>query len=334
MELSDAAAAGLTAQGLTVHQDAQDGTWTVCSTADRVSVMPLVRPRMTPATVALAARATDSRLPLLITPRLSAGTLAACRANGVSCADAAGNMYLRFGGTLIDIEGRRTPTSAAGTQGTRGSLLATPAGLQITFLLLCDEGAVGWPMRRLATATGTALGSVAATLKDLETNGFLERAASDGRRLHRAGKLFDRWVDGYSLVLDHRLTLGTFRNDAGPWWTEAAAQVEAAGGQWGGETAAWRRGLDLLPARGIMYSPQLPTSLLTDLRMQRCPEPEATLIVRRKFWTEHDLDEGSSVPAPLIYADLTVAGDPRLTAAAEELRHTDETLRRLDGARS
>ena len=294
-----------------------------------------ITPKASPAIVAaivaaLGASAKDHRV-LLVTDHLGTATIQACRRTGLACADLDGNMYLHLGAVRIDVEGRPRMLSKDLVP-VRGaaSALTTRSGVQVLFVLLADPASVDLPMRDLAAASATALGSVSTVFRELTAQNYLSTRADGRRQLHRTARLFDRWVEGYRVRLHPKLAIGSYQTDTARWWTSADAAIRKAGAQWGGETAAWHMDRHILPAQGILYADATPTRLLAQYRMRPSGEASANVALRRRFWNVPDWNKSVTVPSPLVYADLVATEDPRQVEAAVRLRQTDELLRRLD----
>lgn len=285
------------------------------------------RSRASPPVVAALAPARTKHQVLLIVEHLSPANIEACRRLGLACADLDGNMYLHLGATHVEVAGR--PRKQSGSH-MSSSPLMTRSGVQLVFVLLADPTMVDLPMRALAEASGTALGSVSVAFRELSAQHYVSTRDDERRRLHRTGHLLDRWVEGYRLRLFPRLTVGSYATDAGRWWTSADTALRRVGAQWGGETAAWHADRRLLPAQGVIYATALPTRLLAKFRMRKADMAAANVVVRRRFWNVSAWEEAITVPAPLVYADLLASDDPRQIEAAVQLRMTDEVLRRLD----
>lgn len=284
-----------------------------------------------PATLrTIASRSPARRRVMVITDHLTPAAIQTCRELELACADLDGNMYLHLGATRIEVEGRpRTRSKELAQPAHTSSQLMTRSAAQIVFLLLTDPATVDIPTRDLAHASGTALGSVSAVLRELSTQGYVSTLSNGRRRLHRAAQLFDRWVEAYRLRLHARLDAGYYRTDTPHWWTGAETALRDTDAQWGGETAAWHLDQTLRPARGVVYAAKTPTGLLQTFRMRKADPESANLILRHRFWTMPAWQNSPAVPTPLIYADLAASDDPRLAEAATRLRETDELLRRL-----
>jgi hypothetical protein len=309
--------------------DTADAVLVVGNEAPPVDFDVVVKATVTPTTLAALAGRGTPRL-VLFTPRLTSAAIDACRRLGLSCADADGNVYLRAGSSVIDIQGRPVKASRTLTKPEeRGTRLTSRSGLQVLLVLLSVPGALDESMRSMATASGVSLGSIAGVLDELARRRYLTTTSS-GRSLHHTRELMDLWADGYRLRLYSRLRLGSFSIDTAQWWRNSADAVRAAGGQWGSETALWARGANLRPARGVVYLDTVPAELVAALRLRRDDRIDAPVELRKRFWTIPVLAESDTVPTPLIYADLLADGDPRLIEAAAELRGSDADLRRLD----
>lgn len=282
---------------------------------------------------AIASLGVEAGKPIfLITDHLAAAAFATCRELGVACADLDGNIFLSLPPMLhIEVEGRaRSVSKQFAPAPAPRSQLMTRSGVQLLFVLLSDPDAVTLSMRELADASQTALGSVSATFHELAEQNYLSTGVTGGRRLYRLGSLFDRWVEGYRLRLDRKLTIGTYQTDEPRWWTTAEATMCHTGTQWGGETAAWHRDRRLLPAQGVVYADDIPGELLRDYRMRKADPGDGNVVIRRRFWRVPWWENEMTVPSPLIYADLVVSDDPRQAEAAVHLRTHDDLLRRFD----
>jgi hypothetical protein len=291
-----------------------------------------VKGSMTPATVAaIAARHPPNDL-MLFTPRLTPAVIGTCRNFGVNCADADGNLFVRTGSSAVDIQGRPAQASRQFESSVNtAARLTNRSGLQILFVLLAAPELRNEPLRTIARAAETSVGSAAGMVQELAQRRYLAMT-SKGRSLRRTRELFDIWVEGYQARLYPRLRMGTFATDTDEWWRTSKGLARELGAQWGGETAIWVRGLDLRPARGVLYVEEIPSALITTLRLRRDRQPEAPVELRRRFWDIPALSSADTVPAPLIYADLLAHGDPRLAEAAALLRRTDEQLCQIDGS--
>jgi hypothetical protein len=269
-------------------------------------------------------RPAPGRRQLVVAPHISDKVSEALREQDVHYADSVGNMYLRGQGLLLDIRGRRGPTTRPGAA---DQPLRTfkPSGLKVVFALMADPDLVTATYREIARASDVSLGTVHWVLNELEAASY---ATTAPRRLYRTRNLLDRWVEAYALDLSPRLNLARFDATDPTWWKKADEALRTANAQWGGETAAHRLDPHLLPKRAVIYASEVPKELAIEYRFRKA-ENEGGVEIRQRFWNLSD-DPSLTVPTPLIYADLIATADPRLAEAAANLRKTDALLQRLD----
>lgn len=319
-ELLDAALGHLTAAGVEVAR--ADPAVRVTFGGQTREYEVALRSRVSPASAHLAA----DRAVLLVAPYVSEAVGELLRGQGVPYADSVGNLWLRWDGLLLDVRGRKAPASPGPGAPGRPLRAFKGTGLKIVFALLARPGLIEESFRGIAEACAASVGTVHWVIKELVEAGF---AGEDPARLYRTRELLDRWVEAYALDLAPRLALGRFNAPDPLWWTGADDALRAAHALWGGETAAHRLDPHLRPSRAVVYARQLPRQLILDQRLRKADGP-GDVEIRDRFWyfpTGREL----TVPTPLIYADLVAAADPRLAAAAADLRRSDALLRRLDG---
>jgi hypothetical protein len=245
---------------------------------------------------------------------------------------------------LIDVRGRRPARTSLEVPGPSARRPFTRSGAQVTFVLLAWPDLSAATVREIADASGTAVGTVHAVLRDLRAGGYLADAPS-GRRLVRGGELLTRWTEAYALSLAVALELGRYRAPDPAWWSTAGADLAGAGVELGGEAAASMLDDRLRPVSVFLYASEVPVRLLAAYRCRLVEDPrDANVVVRRRFWTVPDGDReagseirdgappGSAglVPPVLVYADLLASGDPRQREHAQRLRRGDARLERLD----
>lgn len=269
----------------------------------------------------------DRRL-LVVSPYVSDSVAEVWRSRDIHYVDSAGNMYLRWPGLLVDVRGRRRPSTPQPSQVGRPLRAFKSSGLRILFALLSDPGIVSAPYRDIGHHSGASLGTVQWVFKELERAGYVH-SGPDGRRLHRVRDLFSRWVEAYALDLWPRLTLGHFESPDPMWWTKADEAMRAEGAQWGGETAAHRMNSHLRPGKAVVYASTLPRRLIIGHRLRKSGV-DGNVEIRERFWNFPQPSSQLTVPTPLIYADLVASADPRQLEAAAYLRDHDDLLRRLD----
>jgi len=301
------------------------------------------RSRLTgPAAAALEAQ---PQIPVLVVaPFVPDPAAEILRERGLDYVDLAGNALLRWDGVLIDVRGRRPARTSGQVPGPSARRPFTRSGVQVTFALLAWPDMSAASVREIANASGSAVGTVHAVLKDLRAGGYLADVPS-GRRLVRGGELLTRWTEAYALSLAVTLELGRYRAPDPAWWLTAGAEMAGAGVDLGGEAAASVLDERLRPGSVSLYASEVPVRLLASYRCRRVEDPrDANVVVRRRFWVapdagrEADLDvrdgaqAGSAglVPPVLVYADLLASGDPRQREHAQRLRRGDARLERLD----
>jgi hypothetical protein len=329
-ELLDEALAHLEQVGVTVAEtssgteDLHDALLQL-RVADRIYVYEVQLKRKISPASALVSRSSAGRGVLLVAPHVSDKVGEALRKQGVHYVDSVGNMYLRGDGLLLDVRGRRGPTTTS--PGAVGQALRAfkPSGLKVVFVLLADPDMITAPYREIAQASGVSLGTVHWVLNELEVAGY---ATAVPRQLYRTRNLLDRWVEAYAFDLWPRLILARFDAMDPVWWRGADDALRAADAQWGGETAAHQLNPRLRPKRAVVYAREVPRKLAAEYRFRKS-EGEGGVEVRQRFW-HFPADSSLTVPTPLIYADLAASADPRLTEAANDLRERDALLQRLD----
>lgn len=288
-----------------------------------------VKARLTPG-LATAVR-TDHELPLLVVaPYISEGVGDVLRGMAVDYVDMVGNGCLRWPGVHIDVRGRRAAKDLVAPGPERGDRAFTRAGLQVLFVLLTEPSAASMPLRQLAEVSGTSLGTAQGVVGELERTGALVPTSS-GRRLHRPGRLYDRWVEAYATRLSPNLHLRSFRADRLDWWQ--AARSDDPDLVVGGETAAAVLDTMLRPASVTFYVTGVPTRLVREHRLVPAPRQDGNVHLRRRFWDEQVVPGSDGLaPATLVFADLVTSGEPRLREHAERLRRADARLLELDGS--
>jgi hypothetical protein len=148
--------------------------------------------------------------PLLVAPYITREIAARCRDLHLPFIDTAGNAYLEGPGLLIYVVGQPRP---AELKQDRFRAL-NPAGLHITFALLCRPELIRANYREIAAAARVALGTVGPVMKDLEARGFLRLKTATGRDLLDPERLLQEWVTHYPTTLRPKLNPRRFQADA------------------------------------------------------------------------------------------------------------------------
>ncbi|SSC23823.1 Transcriptional regulator, AbiEi 2 antitoxin, Type IV TA system, partial [Klenkia terrae] len=288
-----------------------------------------VKRRLTPG-LATTVRS-NHELPLMVVaPYISDAVGAVLRGMAVDYVDMVGNGCLRWPGVYIDVRGKRPAKNSVQSGPERGDRAFTRAGLQVLFVLLTQPAAASTKLRQLAEASGTSLGTAQGVVGELEQTGALV-PTSTGRRLHRPGQLYDRWVEAYATRLSPSLYLRSFRADRLDWWR--AARSEDPDLVVGGEAAAAALDTMLRPESVTFYVTRTPTQLVRQHRLVPVPRKEANVHLKRRFWDEQVVRGSKGLaPTTLVFADLVTSGEPRLREHAERLRRADARLLELDGS--
>lgn len=141
----------------------------------------------------LLASAGPDVIPLLAVPRLSRHQREQLRAHAVNHMDLQGNVWIRWPGFYVNIEGklpRSRPRSRSGSNpfSKRASLVAR---------ILLDEPHRQWGVRELSRKAHLSLGYTSEVLRTLVGYGYATVAAS-GHGLGDAVALFEHWCGVYS----------------------------------------------------------------------------------------------------------------------------------------
>ncbi len=264
---------------------------------------------------------------VVVTPKLSAALARQCRGMDVPFLDGQGNAYLREPGVLILVVGQRQSQPGQGGAVRRASGRAgTATGLQLVFALLSEPALLKATSQVLHQAARVSLGSVPAVLGDLEQRGLLIRVGwGKGWQVRDWRPLLNEWAQQYPLVLRPKLRGFRFRSPGqGQWWQEV--NPADYGGQWGGEVAAALLGTVLKPQQSLLYlQPDAMrlglARLIREHGLRPDPDGSGDVEVVEAFWSNERLGlSGTTVPIPLVIADLLASLDSRNIEAAQELR--------------
>jgi len=261
----------------------------------------------TPAMV--IARLKDLRKrPLLVAPYITREMAERCRDLHLPFIDTAGNAYLERAGLLIYVVGQPRPTELR-----QDSFRAlNPAGLHITFALLCRPKLIRANYREIAAAGRVALGTVGPVMKDLEARGFLLTKTAKERNLLDPERMLREWVTHYPTTLRPKLNPRRFQADPEQLHQINLKQHNA---QWGGEVAAEKLTHFLKPAQFTIYAREPVAKLVAANRMRA--DRTGNVEILDAFW---DFDPGPDddvvVPPLLVYADLLATNDGRNAEAA------------------
>jgi hypothetical protein len=251
--------------------------------------------------------------PLLVAPYITREVAEHCRQLRLPFIDTAGNAYLEAAGLLIYVVGQARPVEPR--QGAFRAL--NPAGMKLTFAVLCRPRLLDDNYRNIATAAGVALGTVGAAMKDLEARGFFNLETHPHlRKLLDPKRMLEEWVTHYPITLRPKLNLGRFRADPERLQHTALAPLNA---YWGGEPAAEKLTRYLKPAHFTIYTGEPIAKLVAAGRMRA--EAAGNVEILEKFWkfpaAHADKNDAPDIVPPILaYADLLATNDGRNAEAA------------------
>lgn len=247
--------------------------------------------------------------PLLVAPYISRETAKRCRELQLAFMDTAGNAYLEHPGLFVWVAGQQRP---AELKQTRFRAL-NPAGLRITFSLLCQPNLITANYREIARVANVALGSVGPAMKDLQVRGFIRRAGRGTPRLLDPRRLLEEWVTHYHTTLRAKLNPRRFDAIANSLETAHLAKHKA---YWGGEVAADKLTGMLKPAAFTIYAREPIAKLVAATRLRARPDGQVEVL--DVFWNfPPDPDRPDIAPPVLVYADLLGTQDGRNIEAAK-----------------
>jgi hypothetical protein len=246
--------------------------------------------------------------PMLVAPYVTREIAERCRDLDLPFIDTAGNAYIQGPGLFIYVVGRRRPAEL--TQDRFRAL--NPAGLHITFALLCRPELVHANYREIAVAARVALGTVGPVMKDLAGRGLLRLKTATERGLLDPERMLQEWVTHYPTTLRPKLNPRRFQADMKPL---QRAKIKQHNAYWGGEVAAEELTHILKPASFTIYARGPIAKLVAAGRMRA--DRTGNVEVLDTFW---DFDAATAdpglVPPVLVYADLLATNDGRNAEAA------------------
>lgn len=260
-------------------------------------------------TPALVKAQTQRKSPLLVAPYISREVAERCRQLRVPFIDTAGNAYFDAPGLFVYVVG--LPRPAEERQNKFRAL--NPAGLKLTFALLCRPTLLTQNYRKIADDAGIGLGTVSSAMNDLETRGFFNlHTPAPERRLLNPQRMLEEWVTHYPVTLRPKLTLGTFTADPEKLLETDLAKQHS---YWGGEPAAAMLTQYLKPLQFTIYTREPVAKLVAAGRLRA--ERNGNVEILEKFWNfDQSEDTRAVVPPLLAYADLLATGDSRNAEAA------------------
>ena len=250
-------------------------------------------------------------LPLLITGFATPGVAAECRRLNLPYLDTVGNLYLRTDKIFLDIRGNAKPEQAFKTDYRANH----PAGLKITFALLCRPALAAAQYRELARLAKVGLGTIGPVLDDLTRREFLQKGKTPNGTLIRREELIKEWVTYYPANL--RPTLHPRRYQAERELL-LPLDLNHFGAYWGGEYGAEKLTRHLKAERFLIYAQAVPPALMTAARMRLAPNGNVEML--RTFWNPDLAGPNQTVAPPLlVYADLIATAEPRNLETAQDI---------------
>jgi len=238
------------------------------------------------------------------------------RANGINYLEATGNCYINTAQLYILIQDKPVKEVRKAPEGK----LWKPAGLKLLFTLLQNRSLIGATYRQLAHTAGISLGSIQPILEALQKEGWPERDPDTGAWLmDYQERLINRWTEIYPVVLQAKLSRGTFRfitHKSHDW-----PHNLPTGTHWSGEPAGDLYTHQLIPEKFILYT-DMPTQELIKV-LHIIPDEKGNIRLYTKFWQDITLPIGIASVAPplLVYADLRNSTDSRLWEIAERIKN-------------
>lgn len=233
------------------------------------------------------------------------------RKHKIGYLDTAGNIYLETATNMVWIDGNK-PLEKKKIITNRAF---TKTGLKTVFYLLLHEQAINMPYRKLAEATGVALGNIKNIIEGLKEAGYILAMNSTTLKIQNREALLERWLTGFRETLRPALHLGTYRfrdkNRLGNWQALALNPTET---KWGGEPAGELLTNYLVPAHLTGYTHQK-TELITKWTL--IPDKGGNVHFYEKFWKDEVYDKEPFAPPLLVYADLMLTDDPRCQETAK-----------------
>lgn len=259
---------------------------------------------------------------IIVTEYIFPNIAAEFRENGIQYMDTAGNIYINQLPLYIERTGRKPKEIP--TRKKRKRFLK-PAGMQLVYTLLCNQGIENLPYRELAEKADVANGTVGWVMNDLKELGFL-LDKKDERRLIKKDELLMKWVEEYPLQLKNKKIVGRYTTEKTNWWKEVKTDYPNI--IWGGEVAANILTGFITPQDKTIYTKgNAHNILIAKYKFRKDEDGEIEIV--NKFW---NFEEGERykvkgiVNPILVYADLIATGDTRNIQIAEKI-YEDEIKR-------
>ena len=250
---------------------------------------------------------------LLVAGHFPADVKEAFRRSEINYLDVAGNCFIKTGGHLLFIQGRKATVVTSAIKPPFGK-----SGLRVLFTLLIRPDTINLSLRELAEQSGVSIGTAQSTIDYLKKSGYTVAVDAQRRKLVQLEKLREQWVSRYATALRPSLMLGRFRlpKDISPDnWQKLVVQ---SGTYWSGEAAADALTNTLRPGTLTLYTEEDQPGLRQKYRL--LPDPNGSVDVYRLFWKATELTtDVPTVPPLLIYADLLATTEPRTLDVARHI---------------
>ena len=242
--------------------------------------------------------------PILVAPYITRETARRCKELKLAFIDTAGNAYIEADGLLVYVVGNPRPLHARAEK----FRASTPAGLQLTFALLCRPDLLNTNYRTIAAAAKVALGTVGPVIKDLRERRLIQAGAHGKQRFTDPRRALEEWVARYPTTLRPKLHARRFEADPQTLRTADLIQFPAV---WGGEAAADRLTHMLLPTIFTVYAGENFARIAAAYRL-RMARAKGNVEILDKFWNfSVDNIPADVAPPQLVYADLMATQDGR-----------------------
>jgi hypothetical protein len=250
--------------------------------------------------------------PLLVTAFATTAMAEECRRLDLPFMDTVGNLYLPTDHFVADIRGKARPVNPL-----KDTYRANhPAGLKITFALLCKPELAAAPYREIVKYARVALGAIGPVINDLTQRGYLRHGKTPTGALLRKKELLNEWVTYYPATLRPTLRPRRYQADRE---LLTGIDLEPFGAYWGGEYGAEKLTRYLKAEHFLIYAPGAPpTAMMTQARLRLATDGNTELL--ETFWNPDLVAKDADIAPPLlIYADLMATADERNLETAKEV---------------
>ena len=227
-------------------------------------------------------------------------------AEHINYADTAGNLRLFINGNLLCVKNCPRPARLV-RQVTPGRCW-NPQGMKVLFLLLTEDGALGWTYREIAERSGVSLGTVNNVLLEALERKYLLKW-DNGYKWGDKARMVELWVANYALILLPRLTMERYQGMPIDGGVEGLLLP-------GGETAAAEAGLADTTFGQYWKQGNIAPVIA---RNRWLPDANGNITVKTAFWPE-GRPFRQHIPWLLVYADLMAVDDSRCQEIANEVK--------------